>query len=67
MLELTRGVDQAFVVGETIIRVVDIEDDEVRLAISSPHDHPRYREVTLRCGAPNNGIVLAVPGTHLAP
>lgn len=48
MLVMTRGVDEAFVVGETIVRVVEIAGDEVRLGVSSPYAKPRYREVTLR-------------------
>ncbi|REJ89125.1 MAG: carbon storage regulator [Planctomycetota bacterium] len=48
MLVMTRGVDEAFVVGDTIVRVVEINRDEVRLGVSSPCSKPRYREVTLR-------------------
>jgi carbon storage regulator CsrA len=61
MLVLTRGVDEAIVVGEMIIRVVDVQEDAVRLAIASPHTRPRYREVTLRREAGSDSLELALP------
>jgi len=51
MLVLTRGVDEALVVGDLIVRVVEINEEFVRLGIASPHAAPRYREVTIRCGS----------------
>ena len=43
-----RGVDEALVINGTIIRVLEVLDQEVRIAISSPNS-PRYQEVTLIC------------------
>jgi len=44
-----RGIDEAVVVGDVIVRVVEISNDrEVRVAISSPHGPIRYQEVILR-------------------
>lgn len=61
MLVLTRGVDEAIVVGDMIIRVVEIQEEIVRLGIASPHTMPRYREVTLRRDADAESLVLALP------
>lgn len=61
MLVLTRGVDEALVVGETIVRVVAINDEYVRLAIASPHAAPRYREVTLRRGSDADSESVGLP------
>lgn len=42
-----RGIDEALVVGDVVVRVVEILNDrEVRVAISSPM--VRYQEVILR-------------------
>jgi hypothetical protein len=44
-----RGVDEALVVGDVIVRVLEITNmGEVRVAISSPNGGPRYQEFTLR-------------------
>lgn len=48
MLFIERGIDEAIVVGDTVVRVLEIRSGEVRLAISSP-DGLRYREVVLQC------------------
>lgn len=48
MQVIERGVDEAIVIQGTIIRVLEVLDGEVRLAISSPNN-PRYQEVTLVC------------------
>ena len=48
MLYIERGVDEAIWVGGTVVRVLEVQSGEVRLAISSP-DSPRYREVVLQC------------------
>ena len=61
MLVLSRGVDEAVVIGDTIVRVVDVRDNEVRLGIASPHARPRYREVTLRRDSDEEPLVLALP------
>ena len=58
---VTRGVDEAVIIGETIVRVVEIKGDQVRLAISSPHGKPRYREVTLRCEAHHGPFSIGLP------
>ena len=48
MLELTRQVNEGLVIGDDIhVTVLDIHEDHVRLAISSPNDEPSYREETL--------------------
>lgn len=61
MLVLTRGEDEAIVLGDVIVRVVEIQAQAVRLAIASPHTIPRYREVTLRCDSESAGVVLELP------
>lgn len=61
MLEMTRGVDEAIVVGDTIVRVLEIEGGQVRLAIASPGSLPTYREVTLRCDAVDESEYLDLP------
>jgi hypothetical protein len=45
-----RGIDEALVVGDVIVRILEISgrDNEVRVAISSPNGGPRYQEVVLR-------------------
>lgn len=43
-----RGIDEAIIVQGTTIRVLEVLDGEVRLAITSPHS-PYYQEVTLAC------------------
>ena len=48
MLFIERGIDEAIVVGDTVVRVLEVCSGEVRLAISSP-DGLRYREVVLQC------------------
>jgi hypothetical protein len=61
-----RGIDEALVVGDVIVRVVEIlNDQEVRVAISSPNGRIRYQEVILRldgreeAGAPAEKLVSA--------
>jgi carbon storage regulator CsrA len=61
MLVLTRGVDEAVVIGETIVRVVEVSENEVRLGIASPRARPRYREVILRRDAEDEPLRLAQP------
>lgn len=61
MLVMTRGVDEAIVVGESIVRVLEIQEHTVRLAISSPHARPRYREVTLRRDSDADTELLELP------
>jgi hypothetical protein len=48
MLVLTRGVDEAIVVGDSIVRVVEIQEQTVRLGIASPHTRDTGKS---RCGA----------------
>ncbi len=48
MFVIERGVDEAIVVGDTVVRVLEVRAGEVRLAISSP-DGLRYREVVMQC------------------
>lgn len=44
----TRQVNEGLVIGDGIhVTVLDIHDDRVRLAISSPNDFPSYWEQTL--------------------
>ena len=50
MIYIDRGVDEAVWVGETVVRILEVDGDEVRIAISSP-DSPRYQEVVLRVGS----------------
>lgn len=35
--------------NEISVTVLDVQDDHVRLGISSPNDSPSYREETLFC------------------
>ena len=45
---MTRQVNQGVVIGEDIhVTVLEIHEDHVRLAISSPHDIPSYWEQTV--------------------
>ncbi len=48
MFVIERGVDEAVVVGDTVIRVLEVRFGEVRVAISSP-DGTSYREIVLQC------------------
>ncbi len=46
-----RGVDEAVIVGDVIVRVLDIaKNGDVRVAISSPEGPSRYQEVILKSG-----------------
>lgn len=48
MQYITRAVNESLVIGDDIhVTVLDIHDNQVRLAISSPHDVPSYWEQTL--------------------
>ncbi len=51
MLIVERGIDEALIVDEVIVRVVSVEGREVRLAVASPDGQPRYREVVLQIPA----------------
>jgi hypothetical protein len=54
-----RGIDEALVVGDVIVRVVEILDqNEVRVAISSPNGKPRYQEIILRRAASDSQLSL---------
>lgn len=45
---ITRQVNQSLIIGDDIhVTVLDIYEDHVRLAISSPNDSPSYWEETL--------------------
>lgn len=66
MLVMTRGIDEAIVIGDTIIRIVEIQEDAVRLGIASPHARPRYREVTLRREAGGDSLEFALPESLVA-
>jgi carbon storage regulator CsrA len=66
MLVLTRGVDEAIVVGDSIVRVVEIQEHTVRLGIASPHTTPRYREVTLRRDSEAESVLLELPAALTA-
>jgi sRNA-binding carbon storage regulator CsrA len=61
MLVMTRGEDEAIVIGDMIIRVVEIQEEMVRLGIASPYTRPRYREVTLRREAGSDSLEFALP------
>lgn len=50
MLLFDRGIDEALWIGNTVVRVLEIRDGEVRLAISST-EGPRYQEVVLNCAS----------------
>lgn len=46
-----RGIDEAVIVDDVIVRVLAIaKNGDVRVAISSPHGTPRYQEVILKSG-----------------
>lgn len=51
MLIVERGIDEAVIVDEIIVRVVSVAGREVRLAVASPDGAPRYREVVLELPA----------------
>lgn len=45
-------VNEGLVIDHEIsVTVLDVQDDHVRLGISSPNDSPSYREETLFCEA----------------
>jgi carbon storage regulator CsrA len=45
---VTRRVNEGIIIGDDIhVTVLDIRDDHVRLAISSPNDFPPYWEETV--------------------
>ncbi|MBL8851911.1 MAG: carbon storage regulator [Planctomycetaceae bacterium] len=67
MLVLTRGVDEAIIVGDSIVRVVEIQEQTVRLGIASPHTNPRYREITLRRDSESDSVLLELPVALAAP
>lgn len=48
MFVIERGIDEAIVVGDTVIRIMEVGFGEVRLSISST-DGPGYREVVIQC------------------
>ena len=60
MLFIERGVDEAIVVGDTVVRVLDVGPEMVRLAISSP-DGYGYREVVLQCPVSEETDLLFSP------
>lgn len=60
MLFIERGIDEAIVVGDTVVRVLEVGPDEVRLAISSP-DGFGYREVVLQCPNSEEANLLFSP------
>ena len=39
--------NEAVAIGEIVVTVLEVRDDHVRLAISSPRSTPSYREETL--------------------
>lgn len=48
MQVISRVVDEGLVIGDdVIVKVLEVQDDCVRLAISDPNGSPRYREQTL--------------------
>ncbi len=48
MISIERGIDEAIMVGDMVVRVLEVRPEEVRLAISSL-DGSGYREVVLQC------------------
>lgn len=64
MQEMTRRVNEGLVIGDDIrVTVLDIYDDHVRLAISSPHDQPSYWEQELYWGRAENALQLQTQET----
>ncbi len=49
--EIERGCDEAIHIGETIVRVVDVEGTRVTLAVSRPDGGPRYQEIVVNIAA----------------
>ena len=60
MLIVERGIDEAVIVDQVIVRVVSVEGREVRLAVSSPDGQPRYREVILQLPAESSDETAAI-------
>ena len=50
-----RGIDEAVIVDDVIVRVVSVAGREVRLAVASPDGAPRYREIVLQLPAEGHG------------
>ena len=45
---ISRGVNEGLIIGDRIfVKVLDVQEDHVRLGISSPNDCPSYWEETL--------------------
>ena len=50
MQVISRRVNEGLIIGENIfVKVLDVQEDHVRLGISSPNDYPSYWEETLYC------------------
>jgi hypothetical protein len=45
--EIERGCDEAILIGEMIVRVVDVAGTRVTLAVSRPDGGPRYQEIVV--------------------
>lgn len=48
MREFQRGVNECLIIDHDMeVKVLEIQPDHVRLAITSPHEIPSYREETI--------------------
>jgi hypothetical protein len=53
MLFIERGVDEAIVIGDTTVRILEVSGGQVRVGISSPQSP--YREAVLECSDSDDG------------
>ena len=50
MQVISRGVNEGLIIdGQIVVKVLDVQDDHVRLGITSPNDYPSYWEETIYC------------------
>jgi carbon storage regulator CsrA len=59
MREFQRGVNESLIIDHHFeVKVLEIQPDHVRLAITSPHETPSYREETIYLEDPDVGSDL---------
>lgn len=62
MLFIERGVDEAILIGDTIVRILEVSGGQVRVGIRSPSSP--YREAVLRCSDSDDGEYGLFNGTE---
>jgi hypothetical protein len=62
MLFIERGVDEAILIGDTTVRILEVSGGQVRVGISSPSSP--YREAVLECSDSDDGGYGLFHGTE---